>query len=63
MDITTKNIEQMQILITTKDGQYLLAQTNEEMLFCIIAQYCKFVKINPDVIGQESLINIMLKDK
>lgn len=61
MAITTKDIEQMQILITTMDGQYLLAQTKEEVLFQFIASYCKFVKIDPNVITQESITNIVLK--
>lgn len=59
--ITTNDIEQMQVLLTTKDGQYLLAQTKDVELISFIAQCCKFVKIDPNVITQESLTNIVLK--
>lgn len=57
--MTTDDIKSVQIITTTKDGQHLLAVSDDKILICCIAECCKFVRLKEDVFEQCSLKELM----
>ena len=60
--MATNDIEQVQIIATTKDGKHIMAVSEERPLIWHIASCCKFVKLKEELFEQHSLKELM-KDK
>ena len=50
--MTSNDIKQIQIIATTKDGQHLLATTDDAILIQFAASLCQFYKLKDDVFEQ-----------
>ena len=50
--ITTKDIEKVQILMITKNGQHFMAVSDDKILIDAIVTFCKFVKLKSDLFEQ-----------
>ena len=46
--MTSNDIVKVQILATTKDGQQLLAVSDDRVLITFITEMCKFIKLKND---------------
>ena len=57
--MTTDDIESVQIIATTNDGKHIMAVSDDKILICCIAEWCKFVKLKEDVFEQCSLKELM----
>ena len=53
--MTTNDIKSVQIIATTKEGQHLLAVSDEKPLIWHIAACCQFVKLKKELFEQYSL--------
>lgn len=57
--MTTDDIESVQIIATTKEGQHLLAVSDEKPLIWHIAACCQFAKLKEELFEQYSLKELM----
>ena len=57
--MTSRDIEKAQILVTTKDGQYLMALTDDRFLIDAIVRFCKFARLKEELFEQCSLKELM----
>lgn len=57
--MTSDDIKSVQIIATTKDGQHLLAVSEEKPLIWHIAASCKFAKLKEELFEQCSLKELM----
>lgn len=57
--MTTNDIKSVQIIATTKDGQHLLAVSDEKPLIWHIAACCQFAKLKEELFEQCSLKELM----
>ena len=57
--MTTADIERIQIIATTKDGEYILGVSDNEELIAAVAIYCKFQKLKKEYFEQCSLKELL----
>lgn len=57
--MTTNDIEQIQIIVTTKDGKHVMAVSKDVILINCIASWCQFIQLNEDLFGEVSLKELM----
>ena len=57
--MTTKDIDSVQIIATTKDGKHMMTVSDERLLMWYITYYCKFIKLKDEVFEQCSLRELM----
>lgn len=57
--MTSNDIQQLQIIATTHDGQHCLAITDDKMLIQFTASICKFRILKDNMFEQVSLKEIM----
>ena len=53
--MTSRDIEKVQILAITKDGQHLMAISEDRFLIDAIVSFCKFARLKDDLFAQCSL--------
>jgi len=53
--MTSNDIEKAQIILTTKDGQHLMAVSDDRILIAFITEMCKFVKLKNDIFEECNL--------
>lgn len=58
--LTTNDVKWAQILLTTKDGQYLLGVCKDKITIQMIAAYCKFVPVKSELIKQIPITDLMV---
>ena len=61
--MTSNDIEKVQILATTKDGQYLMSISNDKALIHCIVAWCKFFKLKKELFEQCSIKELMVKNE
>lgn len=59
--MTTNDIDNMQIILSTKDGKYFLAKTQSNMLINLVSEFCEFIPINPDMVSNEPLTKYIME--
>ena len=57
--MTAADIEKVQILATTKDGQHLMALSDDRILINCIVSWCQFAKLKDELFEQCSLKELM----
>ncbi len=53
--MTTADIEKVQIIATTKDGQHIMAVSDDKILIQCIASWCQFYKLKDELFEQCSI--------
>lgn len=53
--MTSDDIKGVQIIATCKDGQHLLAVSDDRVLISCIAEWCKFMRLKDELFEQCSL--------
>ena len=53
--MTTNDIKSVQIIATTKDGQHIMAVSDDKVLICCIAEWCQFMRLKEELFEQCSL--------
>lgn len=61
--MTTDDIKSVQIIATTKDGKHLMAVSDDKILICCIAAWCKFIELKDELFEQCSLKEIIKNNK
>ena len=59
LNMTTNDIEKVEILLCFKDGERALGVTDDEFLLKCIAQYVKFIQLDEGKMGTVSLSEII----
>lgn len=58
MTMTTKDIEKLQIVATTKDGDYLISTSSSRTLIDLVAAMCEFHKAKKELFEEYSLTEL-----
>jgi len=53
--MTSNDIEKLQIIATIKDGQHLIAISDDKILIKFVVSLCKFMKLKDELFAQCSL--------
>ena len=61
--MTADDIEKVQIIATTKDGQHLLAISDDKILIRCIASWCQFVKLKDELFEQCSIKELIVQNE
>ena len=61
--LTTKDVKNVQILLTTTDGRYLIGTSDNPMIVMTIASFVKFVEIDADNVGTIKLEDMLKKQE
>ena len=61
--MTSNDIEKLQIVATTKDGEYLITTSSSRALINLVATMCEFHKVKQEYIEQISLTEITIGGK
>lgn len=61
--MTSKDIEQAQIILTTKNGEHIMTISNDNTLINMIATMCKFYRLNDELFEQYSLKELIVDEK
>lgn len=59
LNMTTNDIEKVEILLCFKNGERALGVTDDRVLLNFIAQYVKFVQLDEEKMGTVSLSEII----
>ena len=59
LNMTTNDIEKVEILLCFKNGERVLGVTDDKILLNFIAQYVKFIQIDEEKMGTVSLSEII----
>lgn len=57
--MTSRDIEKVQILAVTKDGQHLMAISEDKFLIDAIVTFCQFARLKGELFEQCSLKELM----
>lgn len=57
--MTTNDIESVQILIRSKEGEILVGGTSDGILIGMIASYVKFVKVDKDKFAEVNIKELL----
>lgn len=57
--LTSDDIEQLQIIATTKDSEHLLTTSDSALLIKIVTGTCAFIKLKKEIFEQCSLKEII----
>ena len=60
--MTSDNIQSVQIIATCKDGQHIMAVSDDKILIRCIVEWCQFVLLKEDLFGQCSLKELIAED-
>lgn len=60
--MTTNDIEKVQIIATTKDGQHIMAVSDDKILIQCIASWCQFYKLKDELFEQCSIKELIADD-
>lgn len=58
--MTARDIEKLQILAITKDGQHLMAVSDDRLIIDTVVSFCKFAKLKDEQFEQCSLKELMV---
>lgn len=58
--MTSNDIEKLQIVATTKDGEYLLTITQNHAVINLIASLCEFHKLDKELFEEYSLTELTI---
>lgn len=61
--MTTADIKKVQILATTKDGQHIMAVSDDKVLIQCIASWCQFFKMKDELFEQCSIKELIAQDE
>lgn len=50
--MTSEDIKKVQIIATCKDGQHLIAVSDDKVLIRCIVEWCQFARLKEDMIEQ-----------
>ena len=53
--MTSADIKSVQIIATTKDGQHIMAVSDDKILIRCIAEWCQFMRLKEELFEQCSL--------
>lgn len=53
--MTSDDIKNVQIIATCRDGQHILAVSDDEILIRCIAEWCQFVRLKEELFEQCSI--------
>ena len=56
----SRDIKKLSIIAETKDGQHLITITENNTLIDIVAEFCQFVIVKPEFIGQMNLSELIV---
>ena len=59
LNMTTNDIEKVEILLCFKNGERALGVTDDKILLNFIAQYVKFIQLDEEKMGTVSLSEII----
>ena len=57
--MTSDDIQSVQIIATCKDGQHIIALSDDKILIRCIVEWCKFAKLKNELFEQCSLKEII----
>lgn len=61
--MTNNDIEKLQIIATTNDGEYLITITRSRPLIDLAVSMCEFQKCNRDLIEEMPITELTIKDE
>lgn len=56
--MTTNDIKNVQVLMTTSDGRYFIAVTDNEAIKCLCAEVLQFREVKKELIEEYSLTKL-----
>lgn len=60
--MTSNDIIQLDIIATTKDGEYLFTNTATRAIIDLVASLCEFYKVKKEYVEQHSVKDFVLKN-
>ena len=60
MIMTSRDIKKLSIITETKDGQYLVTTTKNDVLIDAVVELCKFAFVKPELISSMSLQELVI---
>ena len=60
--MTSDDIQSVQIIATCKDGQHIMAVSEDKVLIRCIAEWCQFMRLKEDLFEQCSLKELIAED-
>lgn len=57
--MTSDDIKKIQIIATTKDGQHIMALSEDKILIRCIAKWCQFFKLKDELFEQCSISELI----
>ena len=60
--MTSDDIQSVQIIATCKDGQHIMAVSNDKVLIRCIAEWCQFMRLKEDLFEQCSLKELIVDE-
>ena len=60
--MTSDDIRSVQIIATCKDGQHIMAVSDNKILIRCIAEWCQFMRLKEELFEQCSLKELIVED-
>lgn len=60
--MTSDDIQSVQIIATCKDGQHIMAVSDDKILIRCIAEWCQFIRLKEELFEQCSLKELIADD-
>lgn len=59
LEVTTNDIEKIQVYLIMKDGRMLIGQTDNRIIKNIMAEFVQFAEVKPELIDEVKLKDIV----